>query len=235
MPLREISSLLGPEPTGEVVLRAIMASTLSGSATINNRSKEMGNKTDGQLLTALRDWADAVLVGGNTVRSENYFGVRKSLKDDRPAPMVVPSRSLKYDVTTQFFTNFYTAPIFLVPDIHYFQLRNSGVVQQIIATGAEVIDAGEGTMQDYLRVLRQRGFQRILCEGGPGMIGQLVHIDAIDQMYLTLDPHLSTGVEKPVATFHGTHSHRRMQLDNVAADTDSTVFLRYSRTVESVD
>ena len=48
-------------------------------------------------------------------------------------------------------------------------------------------------------------------------------------MYLTLDPHLSTGVETPMATFQGEHSHHRMQLENVAADHDGTVFLRYSR------
>ena len=89
-------------------------------------------------------------------------------------------------------------------------------------------------MHDYLRVLREHGFERILCEGGPSIIGQLVHIDAIDQMYLTLDPRLSSGVEQPVASFHGTQSHRRMHLENVAADTDGTVFLRYSRATDPV-
>ena len=32
-----------------------------------------------------------------------------------------------------------------------------------------------------------------------------------------------------MATFKGEHSHRRMQLENVADDKDGTVFLRYSR------
>ena len=102
-------------------------------------------------------------------------------------------------------------------------------IATIESAGAEVCDAGEGTAQNYISVLKDRGFKRVLCEGGPGMIGQLVDIDAIDQMYLTLDPHLSTGVETPMATFQGEHSHRRMQLENVAADHDGTVFLRYSR------
>ena len=108
-------------------------------------------------------------------------------------------------------------------------------IEAIESTGAEVCDAGEGSVRDYISVLKDRGFKRVLCEGGPGMIGQLVDADAIDQMYLTLDPHLSTGVETPMATFKGEHSHRRMQLENVAADTDGTVFLRYSRTREDVD
>lgn len=231
----DIASLLGPEPTHLPALRANMVSTLTGSATINDLSEAMGNDTDGKLFQALRSWADVVFVGGQTVRSEDYSGVEQHSPDSPPAPIAVPTQSLKFEPDSKFLTHFTTAPLFLVP---HAALQNPEVSARngpLEAAGAEVIDAGEGTMQDYLRVLRERGFQRILCEGGPGMLGQLVHIDAIDQMYLTLDPHLSTGVEKPVATFHGTHSHRRMHLENIAADTDSTVFLRYSRASEPVD
>ncbi|MER0000704.1 MULTISPECIES: pyrimidine reductase family protein [unclassified Corynebacterium] len=231
----DIASLLGPEPAYLPAVRANMVSTLTGSATINDLSEAMGNDTDAQLFQALRGWADVVFVGGQTVRSEDYAGVERDSPDSQPAPIAVPTQSLKFDPGSKFLTHFTTAPLFLLPHAALQSAEVSARKRSIEAAGAEVIDAGEGTMQDYLRVLRERGFQRILCEGGPGMLGQLVHIDAIDQMYLTLDPHLSTGVEKPVATFHGTHSHRRMQLENIAADTDSTVFLRYSRTTESVD
>ena len=141
----------------------------------------------------------------------------------------MPSRSLDFDITADFFTDFTTPPIILIP---HSSRDNQELIKRIAtieSTGAEVCDAGEGTVQDYISVLKDRGFKRVLCEGGPGMIGQLVDIDAIDQMYLTLDPHLSTGVETPMATFKGEHSHRRMQLENVADDKDGTVFLRYSR------
>lgn len=141
----------------------------------------------------------------------------------------MPSRSLDFDITSDFFTDFTTPPILLVPHSSWDDQELAKRIATIESAGAEVCDAGEGTVQNYISVLKDRGFKRVLCEGGPGMIGQLVDIDAIDQMYLTLDPHLSTGVETPMATFQGEHSHRRMQLENVAADHDGTVFLRYSR------
>lgn len=225
----DISSLLGPDSGDVFTIRTNMVSTLTGSATMNHVSEDMGNDTDGQLFAALRNWADVVLVGAQTVRAEDYSGVAPVTDGSRPAPIAVPSRSLDFDITSDFFTDFTTPPILLVPHSSWDDQELAKRIATIESAGAEVCDAGEGTAQDYISVLKDRGFNRVLCEGGPGMIGQLVDIDAIDQMYLTLDPHLSTGVETPMATFQGEHSHRRMQLENVAADHDGTVFLRYSR------
>ncbi|WP_308572229.1 pyrimidine reductase family protein [uncultured Corynebacterium sp.] len=225
----DISSLLGPDSGDVFTVRTNMVSTLTGSATMNHVSEDMGNDTDGQLFAALRNWADVVLVGAQTVRAEDYSGVAPVTDGSRPAPIAVPSRSLDFDITSDFFTDFTTPPILLVSHSSWDDQELAQRIATIESAGAEVCDAGEGTVQNYISVLKDRGFKRVLCEGGPGMIGQLVDIDAIDQMYLTLDPHLSTGVETPMATFQGEHSHRRMQLENVAADHDGTVFLRYSR------
>jgi len=225
----DISSLLGLDSGDVFTIRTNMVSTLTGSATMNHVSEDMGNDTDGQLFAALRNWADVVLVGAQTVRAEDYSGVAPATDGSRPAPIAVPSRSLDFDITSDFFTDFTTPPILLVPHSSWDDQELAKRIATIESAGAEVCDAGEGTVQNYISVLKDRGFKRVLCEGGPGMIGQLVDIDAIDQMYLTLDPHLSTGVETPMATFQGEHSHRRMQLENVAADHDGTVFLRYSR------
>lgn len=231
----DISSLLGPDSRGTFTIRTNMVSTMTGSATMNHVSEDMGNDTDGQLFAALREWADVVLVGAQTVRAEDYSGVVPSTDGSRPAPIAVPSRSLDFDIDSDFFTDFTTPPIILAPHSSWEDEDIVTRIEAIESTGAEVCDAGEGSVRDYVSVLKDRGFKRVLCEGGPGMIGQLVDADAVDQMYLTLDPHLSTGVETPMATFKGEHSHRRMQLENVAADTDGTVFLRYSRTREDVD
>ena len=86
-----LKDLLGPtSPTPEILsVRAICASTLNGSATIDGRSKALGNDLDGKLLNALRDWCDVVLVGAETVRSENYFGVQPTENSPVPARMAV--------------------------------------------------------------------------------------------------------------------------------------------------
>ena len=111
----DIASLLGPEPAHLPALRANMVSTLTGSATINDLSEAMGNDTDGELFQALRGWADVVFVGGQTVRSEDYSGVEQHSPDSPPAPIAVPTQSLKFEPDSKFLTHFTTAPLFLVP------------------------------------------------------------------------------------------------------------------------
>lgn len=82
---------------------------------MNHVSEDMGNDTDGQLFAALRNWADVVLVGAQTVRAEDYSGVKPNGDGSRPAPIAVPSRSLDFDITSDFFTDFTTPPIILIP------------------------------------------------------------------------------------------------------------------------
>ncbi len=224
---QKLSQLIGPDLKAGV--RAIMVSTLSGSTTMEGTSGQMGNATDHQLLLGLREWADAVFVGAHTVTAEDYGGVHRSESNPRPAPIVVPSQSLRINTGTRFFTECYTPPIFLVPHADLEREDVRARAEAIQAAGAKVIDAGPGTISDYLRVMREEGFSKIACEGGPGIIGQLVAADAIDEFYLTLDPHLSSGVSKALAYHPDAPVHRRMRVENFHLDPDGTVFLRYRR------
>jgi len=51
----------------------------------------------------------------------------------------------------------------------------------------------EGTrpMGEVLAELRARGWRRVLCEGGPLLIGELVRADLLDEAFITLSPVLA--------------------------------------------
>ena len=74
-----------------------------------------------------------------------------------------------------------------------------------------------------------------MCEGGPGIFGLFIAEKLVDQLYLTLDPTLTTHVEKNLVSDKAAaslglsrHSNFPLTLEQLVVDTDSTVFLRYA-------
>jgi riboflavin biosynthesis pyrimidine reductase len=66
-----------------------------------------------------------------------------------------------------------------------------------------VLVAGEGSV-DVVRaiaLLRSHGLSRILCEGGPTLLDELVTADAVDEICVTLAPklvaHQPVGLRRP--------------------------------------
>ena len=44
---------------------------------------------------------------------------------------------------------------------------------------------------DVLETLSFHGAELVLCEGGPHLLGQLLDADLVDELFLTLAPHLA--------------------------------------------
>ncbi|MDO5670889.1 MAG: dihydrofolate reductase family protein [Corynebacterium sp.] len=70
-----LADIIGPV-TDQPEVRAIAVTSLTGSLTLDGVSGGLGNDLDRELLLALRDWADVVVVGAATVRAEGYTGAR---------------------------------------------------------------------------------------------------------------------------------------------------------------
>lgn len=226
-----LKDLLGPtSPTTETLsVRAICASTLNGSATVDGRSKALGNDLDGKLLNALRDWCDVVLVGAETVRSENYFGVQPTENSPVPARMAVVTASMEFHWDKQFFYNYFTPHIFLVPDNSLSDSTKKPLIHRLEKFG-DVHNINDGNPQNWIDTLKHLGFKRILCEGGPAIFGGLIASNAVDQFYLTLDPTLSSAVESPITRDTSDRlATQNMHLESVQSCPDSTIFLRYGR------
>ena len=163
-------------------LRVNMVSTLDGAVTgETGRSGSINNEVDGRIFALLRDLADVIVVGAGTARIEGY----------RPAdrPLVVVSRSGR------------------VPE----RLRGAEKGQVLLA-GCQSAEAGLEEAREILgpdnvlvlgshrvdlvelkRRLVERGFEHLLCEGGPHLLRDLLDQGAVDELDATVVPRLVAG------------------------------------------
>lgn len=223
---------------GVTHVRMIEVSTLSGSASVHGSSTKLGNETDSSLLLGLRDWADAVVVGARTVKAEGYGPMGASESRDRPATLVIMSYSLNLNPGLPVFSG---SGEVLIASPHEAIAANESAVRTLHDAGLTLVDTGRGTARELLEALAERGLHKISLEGGPGIFAKFIAEDVIDEFYLTLDPRLTSRVDTPLVSASHVRSDTpsapdrvaadglTMKLAAVAADSDSTVFLRYRR------
>ena len=227
-----------PEPAAsgrEVWLRANMVSSLDGAAYHEGRSHPLSSKADMRVFGVLRGLADAVVVGAQTVRQEGYgparerevFARRRAAAGQGPAPAIaVVSAGLDLDFSTELFTR-PLVPTLLVTGAAAPQDR----VEAAREAGAEVVFAGEGTAVDPARLiaaLAERGLRRLLTEGGPRLLGQLVSGGVLDELCLTLAPRVTSGEAPRIVDGPGMQVPVDFRLAGVLEE-DGFLFTRYER------
>ncbi|WP_172384968.1 pyrimidine reductase family protein [Streptomyces sp. MNP-20] len=222
-------------------LRANMVSTLDGAAQHDGRSQPISGATDMRIFGALRGLADAVVVGAETVRQEGYrparareaFAARRAAAGQPPAPaVVVLSASLELDFTLPLFTAPLT-PTLLVTGA----AAPADRVEAARKAGAQVVLAGEGAGAEPARVvaeLAERGFEHLLTEGGPRLLGQFVAAGVLDELCLTVSPMLTAGGAQRIAGGPGVPVPERFVLASVLEEA-GFLFTRYRRSWESAE
>lgn len=222
-----------PEPTAGAWVRANMIATIDGAASVDGTSGGLGGDGDKTLFTVLRGLADVVLVGARTAIAENYrqpspdssFAERRAAAGQAPAPaLALVSRSLSIDPA-------------------YPPLRGPGTTvltcsaadpqrRSVLAdAGASLVDCGDETVDFRLVVehLAAAGQPRILCEGGPSLLGSLIAVDALDELCLTTSPYVAGGDAGRVAASAGSGSLHPLRAAHVLTDDDGYVFSRWTR------
>jgi riboflavin biosynthesis pyrimidine reductase len=204
-----------PEPTGELDdlglaahyaeplpaldaggwLRANMVASVDGAATLHGTSAGLGSPADQRLLGVLRALADVVLVGASTVRVEQYGPTRPrssllELRRERgqkdTARLAIVSGRLDLDPGSELFTQAQQRPLVLTH-----AAAPADAVQALSAV-AEVLTCGEQAVDLTLAVteLRRRNLARMLTEGGPHLLAQLVTAGVVDEVSVTVSPQL---------------------------------------------
>ncbi len=236
-----VQSLLGPiPPVGEPEIRAVFISTLAGSASTGGSTQHLGNATDTALLLGARQWSDVVLVGAQTVRTENYGpalgtvkeqAVRRSRGQSTAPVLAVITRSLNLDPSSRLFSNPEHPPMLLTPEASLTAPSMAERRQRLEKAGAELVSTGPGSPTDIMAALHGRGLLQISCEGGPGILGMMLSADLIDVLHLTLEPLVHAPVEQPLVHLPADARPfaRRLELEDVQATADSSLFLRYRR------
>ncbi|AGF72636.1 pyrimidine reductase family protein [Corynebacterium halotolerans] len=236
-----VQTLIGPtQPVGTPETRAVMISTATGSASWGGNTQKLGNATDTALFLGVRQWSDAVLVGAETVRTEDYGPAtgtsgeqaERVARGQAPTPvMAVLSLTLDFNPSARIFTDPEHSPLILVPERVLTDAVQARRREQLEAAGAELISTGSGSPAEVIAALHDRGLVRLSCEGGPGVLGLFFSADLIDVLHLTLDPLATAPVEQPlVRMLRGTEPFaHRLELEDFRATADSSLFLRYRR------
>lgn len=237
----ELEDPLGPyrsvarQPKGDRPwVLANMVSGLDGSAAVNGRVGALSHPTDRHLFLLLRALVDVVLVGAATVRQERYGPVqlderiqRERVEQGRsPRPRIgVVTRSLDVDLGGRLFTDAddEARPLVITCETSD-QVRRAEVarVADVVVVGEETVD-----LQAALVGLRAQGAGVVLTEGGPALLGQLVHAGLLDELCLTLAPVMG-GDPLPVSVSTTTSSLVGFRLCHVLT-AESNLFLRYEQ------
>ncbi|WP_406204431.1 pyrimidine reductase family protein [Kitasatospora sp. NBC_01560] len=183
---------------GRPWLRANMVAGLDGGAKLDGLSEGLSSQADKRIFGVLRALADVVLVGAETVRAEGYrpgraradFAAARKAAGQAPAPVIaVVTRSLELDLT---------APLFTEPLVRTVVITTGDAPEErraAVAGVADLIVAGRGSvdLRAAVAALAERGWTRLLSEGGPRLLGQLAAADLLDELCLSLAPLITGG------------------------------------------
>lgn len=235
-------------------------STLDGIVSFAVPGKEGGGEISGHdeadrfIMGLLRASVDAVMVGAGTVHAtapghawvpesvcpeakELYSTYRtEGLGKPKPPYTVVVSGSGVVDLDRRMFRTGEVQNVILTTGKGAERLRGAGAAS-LPATDVVAVDSSSGAIDAaaMLDVMRTRyGVRILLHEGGPMLYGQFIAADLVDEMFVTLAPHIAgSGISQPRPTMvWGTEfqpeSAPWLQLFSVKQNGDH-LYLRYGR------
>ncbi|WP_280347439.1 pyrimidine reductase family protein [Nocardia neocaledoniensis] len=220
-------------------VRANFVNSVDGAFTVDGVSAGLGTDADHRVFTLLRELAEVIVVGAGTVRAENYGGAHPDPARRRahfqhgiggsaegtPPPIAVVTASARLDPAAKLFTDAEVAPL-IITTAH----ADAESVAALARAGAEVVVAGEAAIMPAAipRVLAERGLQRVLCEGGPHLFGQLAEADLVDELCLTTSPRLVGGAGGRISLSASGFDTPMSRKQLVLAE-DGTVLARWAR------
>jgi riboflavin biosynthesis pyrimidine reductase len=219
-------------PRHECWVTGHMVAGLDGTAAIGGRVGALSTEPDQALYRGMRQIADVVLVGAETVRREGFSPIRLSAlaQEQRRArgqppipPVAVVSRSLEFDWSARIFS---TAPAdarTIIVTCETADPERRAAAEQV----AKVVVAGHDRVEPpaALSALAELGYGVVLCEGGPRWLGELVAADRLDELCLSISP-LMGGDPLPVSVTPSGAGVTRFGLKGTMIE-DETIFLRY--------
>lgn len=199
----DLKHLYGKLGFSAPVVYSNFVSSLDGVVTLGTKASA-GSVISGKypadrfLMGLLRACADAVVVGAGTLRatpghlwtpahvfpelSTEFTALRSSLGRSAEPVLVVLTASGKLD---------FSHPALKRGAIVVTTAAGSKALRDKLPKSCEVIAMGKGKALDMtsaIAELRSRGYQVLLTEGGPHVVGQMIEADLLDDAFLTLSP-----------------------------------------------
>ena len=205
-------------------LRLTLVATLDGRAAGGDGTSEsLTSRVDRTVLGVVRELADAVLVGAESLRREPGLV-------PRTRPLVVLSASGRLGAPRAAAPGSEAPPLLVA--------TTPGGAQRLAAEHPEAEalvltpdDAGQLPLAAVINHLRDRGLRRIAAEGGPRVAGALLRAGLVDEVCLTLMPLLG-GAELPLlggdGAGRGEEPLSRLRLRQLLADDAGALYGRWS-------
>jgi riboflavin-specific deaminase-like protein len=233
-PLQGLLAARREAPAGRPWVTGNMVASIDGATAVDGESRGLSGPADRRVFHALRGLADAVMAGAGTVRADRYGPARPSpeVRRDRRArgqaevpAVVVVTRSLELDWSSPLVREAEVPTVVAAP-------RDAPAAARARVPGAvDLVLAGDGDVDlaGVMDALARRGVRHLLCEGGPGLLGQLTGAGLLDELYLTVAPRMVAGDARRAMTGPALHPPAGARLA-AAAEEDDFLFLRYEVT-----
>ncbi len=197
-------------------LRLNLVAGIGGAASDGSGTSDgLSDPLDRRILGLLRTLADVVLVGASSVRSEGY-------RMPRTAALAVLTAS--GDLRGHRLTRALPGRLLVLTTA----AGSEPARRQLPDADVVVLPDEEGRvpLQHALAALRERGLERVLCEGGPTLAGALLEQDLVDELCLTTSPSAG-GAALPV--LGASAPPRAMRLEGLLSDERSALYARWRR------
>jgi riboflavin-specific deaminase-like protein len=229
----ELAQAYAWPPSGPWVRVAMLRALDGGVAGADGRSRSISSHADRSVLGEIRRLCDAIVVGATTLREEPYGPIlarpdsvaERQLLGLSPAPVLVTvSASLDLPWDEPVFSGSERRPIVATAE---------GADESALRTAREhaevvVLPGRRITARDLVAALHDRGLDRLVCEGGPGLLASFAAEGLVDEVDLTISPTMPTrvvGGHPPALPGEGPH---RFDLAGLLLH-DSFLFARYLR------
>jgi riboflavin-specific deaminase-like protein len=207
-----------------------MVQSADGKAAIEGKASRLGTDIDRRVMRTLRSRADAVMVGGGTIRAEK-LSLGLDPEDSRPVPRaVILTTSGELPLEGNLVRDHRQDVLVLLSENAEAgaerQLGHLAETRRVHATESGAIDVAKA-----MEIMKSEyGIDILLCEGGPKLNRALIGTDLADELFVTMAPVLvgRKSAEEPRAFLQdhlGSPKPLRLISSHVAGDE---LFLRYS-------
>jgi 2,5-diamino-6-(ribosylamino)-4(3H)-pyrimidinone 5'-phosphate reductase len=206
-----------------------MVESVDGKTAVDGKASGLGSGVDRGVMRTLRSRADAVMVGGGTLRAEK---LSLSLDADEPGPRplaVILTNTGDVPLESNLIRDRRQRVLVLVSECagEDVERRLSGMaeVRRIPIAASGLIDLAKA-----LKIMQtEYGIDVLLCEGGPTLNHAMISANLADELFITLAPTLvGEAIPKAPTLLDGSlEEPRRLRLISAHLAHDE-LFLRYA-------
>jgi riboflavin biosynthesis pyrimidine reductase len=205
--------------------------SVDGRASVEGRSRGLGDDGDRALFLALRREVDVVLVGTGTLAAERYgrmirdpeVRARRRQRGLSPEPLactVTRRGVVPLDI-----------PLFAEPEAKVVVFSGRTIDLTGVRAQVEVVEMAPDELSFAAALAHLRahhGASTLLCEGGPRVFGELAREGVYDQLFLTVSGKLAGGGSAPAITAGPALDELQTLTLEGVLERHGTLFLRYS-------